>query len=149
MHLTRHTDYALRLLIDLAGRRADRVQIAEIAKSQAISRTHLMKIANKLAHAGFIDAQRGRHGGIALARDPANINIGQVVRLMEQRCSLVDCGSCRLQRRCNLPDALATASAAFFSVLDRVSLADLCAAEPQPSIASPLRSSFGEHPPLL
>jgi len=125
MRLTRHTDYALRLLIYLAGRDETRVQIAEVADAQAISRTHLMKIANDLARAGFIDAQRGRGGGIRLGRDPQDINLGQIVRTMEPGCTLVDCTACRLLRRCNLPGVLDQASSAFQAVLDRYSLADI------------------------
>jgi hypothetical protein len=44
MQLTRHTDYALRLLIYLAGQGERRASIAEVAADQEISRTHLMKI---------------------------------------------------------------------------------------------------------
>jgi len=51
MQLTRHTDYALRLLIYLAGIGDQRSQIATVAEAQEISRTHLMKIANELARA--------------------------------------------------------------------------------------------------
>lgn len=125
MHLTRHTDYALRLLIYLAGLDGARVQIADVAEAQAISRTHLMKIANKLAHAGFIEAQRGRGGGIRLGRDPRDINLGQVVKAMEPDCTMVDCTACRLLRRCNLPGILDRASSAFQAVLAKYTLADI------------------------
>lgn len=125
MQLTRHTDYALRLLIYLAGVEGRRAQIAEVAESQAISRTHLMKIANQLAHAGYIEAVRGRNGGISLGRDPKEINLGDIVRLTEPGCTLVDCTACRLISRCNLPGVLDKALAAFQSVLSDYSLADL------------------------
>lgn len=125
MQLTRHTDYALRLLIYLAEVDDRRVQIAAVAESQAISRTHLMKIANELARAGFIDAARGRGGGIRLARDPAEINLGAVIRTMEPPCPMVDCTSCRLIRRCGLPGVLDQASSAFRAVLEKYSLADI------------------------
>jgi len=82
MQLTRHTDYALRLLIDLARQDGERMSIATVAQAQAISRTHLMKIANQLAHAGFIEAARGRNGGIRLSRKPEEINIGAVIAAM-------------------------------------------------------------------
>lgn len=62
MQLTRHADYALRLLIQLAGQPGQRVSIATVAQDQDISRSHLMKVANELAHAGFIEAVRGRGG---------------------------------------------------------------------------------------
>lgn len=125
MQLTRHTDYALRLLIYLASIEGKRVQIAEVANSQAISRTHLMKIANELARAGFIDAVRGRGGGIRLGRDPKEINLSDVVRTMEPKCSLVDCTACRLIRRCDLPAILDQATSAFHASLGKFTLADI------------------------
>lgn len=130
MQLTRHTDYALRLLIYLAGNGGMRVQIADVAHVQAISRTHLMKIANKLARAGFIDAVRGRGGGIRLGRAPEDINLGEVIRLMEPSCSLVDCTACQLIRRCRLPRLLDRASQAFYAILDGASLADILVSQP-------------------
>ena len=126
MQLTRHTDYALRLLIYLAGIGDGLSQIAAVAEAQDISRTHLMKIANELSRAGFIAASRGRGGGIRLARPAAEINLGAVVEAMEPRCLMVDCGSCKLIRRCSLPGVLDQAGTAFREVLSRYTLADIC-----------------------
>lgn len=125
MRLTHHTDYALRLLIDLARQDGTRLSIAEVAEAQNISRTHLMKIANALAHAGFIKATRGRNGGIRLARDPAQINIGAVVAAMEPDCGLVSCEGCRLVGQCSLPGVLDEAMQALNATLARYSLADV------------------------
>jgi len=119
MQLTRHTDYALRLLIYLAGAANARSQIAAVAEAQGISRTHLMKIANELSRAGFIAAVRGRGGGIALARPAAEINLGAVIAAMEPRCPMVDCGSCKLIGNCTLPGVLNEASGAFHDTLVR------------------------------
>jgi Rrf2 family nitric oxide-sensitive transcriptional repressor len=129
MHLTRHTDYALRLLIHLAGIGKGRVQIAEVAGAQGISRTHLMKIANQLSKAGFIETVRGRGGGIWLARDAAQINLGDVIRVTEADCALIDCTGCQLIPICKLPGVLDEAKSAFHAVLARHSLADLLSGE--------------------
>jgi Rrf2 family nitric oxide-sensitive transcriptional repressor len=125
MQLTRHSDYALRLLIHLGSSGEGRVSIASVAEEQDISATHLMKIANGLVHAGYIEAVRGRGGGIRLARDPAEINIGAVLDVTEPRCPMVDCTGCRLVRGCNLPGVLAEARRAFMDVLRRYTLADV------------------------
>ena len=130
MQLTRHTDYALRLLIYLASIDNRRASIAEVAEAQDVSRTHLMKIANALVHAGFLAATRGRGGGIWLARDPQDIAIGAVVQAMEPGCALVDCTGCRLIRRCGLPAMLDEASRAFAATLARYTLADVIATAP-------------------
>jgi Rrf2 family transcriptional regulator, nitric oxide-sensitive transcriptional repressor len=125
MQLTRHSDYALRLLIHL-GRTGDRlVSIASVAAEQDISATHLMKIANGLAHAGMLQAVRGRHGGVRLARDPASINLGAVLDVTEPRCPMVDCTGCRLARGCDLPGVLDEARRAFMDVVRRYTLADV------------------------
>ena len=125
LQLTRRADYALRLLIHLAGIEGGRAQIAQIAEAQAISRTHLMKIANDLTRAGFTAAVRGRGGGIMLAREPRDINLGDVINAMEPPCPLVDCASCMLVRGCGLPAVLDRASRAFRAELAKHSLADI------------------------
>lgn len=125
MQLTRHTDLALRLLIRLADIGEERATIAEVAKDQAVPRNHLMKIANDLAHAGFIDAARGRSGGIRLARPADQIRIGDVVATMEPHCEMVRCSECRLVRRCVLPRHLDRALGAFHAVLNEQTLADI------------------------
>jgi Rrf2 family nitric oxide-sensitive transcriptional repressor len=128
MQLTRHTDYALRLLIDLARQDGERMSIATVAQAQAISRTHLMKIANQLAHAGFIEAARGRNGGIRLSRKPEEINIGAVIAAMEPGCGLISCAGCRLVGHCRLPVVLDEALRAFNATLARYTLADVLVA---------------------
>ena len=125
MQFTRHTDYALRLLIYLAALDDRRASIAQVAEAQDISRTHLMKIANALTHAGFIEATRGRGGGIRLARPADQINLGAVIRATEPGCDLIDCTDCKLIRACGLPAILGKAVTAFNHVLAGYTLADV------------------------
>lgn len=129
MQLTRHADYALRLLISLAGPDQPQMSIAQVAELHGVSRTHLMKVANRLGRLGYIVAVRGRSGGIRLARAPQLVNVGAVVRDMEPDHPVVDCGSCRLLRGCRLPGIFCQAMDAFHAVLDRYSLADLVGVE--------------------
>jgi Rrf2 family transcriptional regulator, nitric oxide-sensitive transcriptional repressor len=63
MHLTIHSDYALRVLIYLKLRGQRQATIQEIAEAYGISRNHLMKVVQKLARLGFVDAARGRGAG--------------------------------------------------------------------------------------
>lgn len=125
MQLTRHTDYALRLLIHLAAHEDARLSIAEVAEAQGISRTHLMKIANLLARHDFLKAVRGRGGGIRLARPAEEINLAEVVRATERSCALIDCTGCQLIALCKLPGVLNAAAEAFYAVLATRTLADL------------------------
>lgn len=125
MHLTRYTDYSMRMLLCL-GARPDRVcSIAEIARAYGISQNHLMKVAHDLGKAGYVEALRGRSGGLRLARPADKINVGDVVRQTEQGFELAECDSCVIAPACGLSGVLNEALAAFMAALDRYTLADL------------------------
>lgn len=124
MKLTRYTDFAARTLIYLAAHDAPS-SIPVIAKAYGISAHHLMKIVHDLGRAGYVATQRGRGGGLRLARPPGEINLGELVRHTESDLRLVDCGSCIVAPACSLPRVLNEATAAFLAVLDKYTLADL------------------------
>ena len=125
MKLKSYTDYALRVLMHLAARPDRLASIGEIARTYRISHNHLMKVVHDLRKAGFLDAVRGRSGGIRLARLATEISVGQVVRHTEGEFDLVDCGSCVIAPACALTAALHEARRAFMAVLDGYSLSDL------------------------
>jgi len=125
MRLTRYTDYALRVLTHLAAHPDRLCSIAEIARGYRISQNHLMKVVNDLAREGFVDSVRGRGGGIRLARSPAQISLGAVVRHTEEGFDLVDCGDCVIAPACGITGVLREALGAFMAVLDRYTLDDL------------------------
>jgi Rrf2 family nitric oxide-sensitive transcriptional repressor len=125
VRLTRYTDYALRVLMHLAAKPDRLSSIGEIARSYAISQNHLMKVVHDLRQQGYVDAVRGRSGGIRLGRPASEIVIGEVVRHTEEGFELVDCGSCLIARACGLTGVLGEALRAFMAVLDRHTLADL------------------------
>jgi Rrf2 family nitric oxide-sensitive transcriptional repressor len=132
MRLTVHTDYALRTLLYL-GVRGERLgSIRAIATAYDISENHLTKVVHRLGRSGFIDTVRGRGGGIRLARPPAAIRIGDVVRRTEEDMALVEClgpaNACRITADCRLRGALSEALRAFLAVLDGYTLADLLGA---------------------
>lgn len=128
MQLTRHTDYALRTLIHVALMpEGKKMSVAEITETYELSRSHVMKIVQKLGHHGFLKNSRGKGGGIELGKAPEEINVGEVVRAMEVSLKVIDCDSpfCRLQPGCKLNSVLADALNAFLAVLDQYTLADL------------------------
>jgi len=127
MRLTRYSDYAIRVLLYLGASPDRRCAIAEISRAYGISQNHLMKVVNDLVKAGYVASTRGRFGGIRLARAPAEINLGTVIRHTEDGFDLVDCGACIIAPACGLTGALAEALGAFMAVLDGYTLADLLA----------------------
>jgi Rrf2 family nitric oxide-sensitive transcriptional repressor len=129
MRLTTMTDYSIRLLMYVAHHPDRLCTIAEIAGAYGISHAHLMKITHQLGVAGFIETVRGMGGGMRLARPPARINLGDVVRAVEPDFALVECfgaaNRCTITAYCRLTGILSEALQDFLARLDRYTLADL------------------------
>ena len=129
MKIDKFTDYSLRVLMTLAVRAPARVATSEIAATFGLSDNHLSKVATRLAREGFIASERGRNGGLTLACEAAEINIGKVVRAMKRGDPVVECfgadQSCLILPACGLRNPLAEAQEAFFAALDRYTLADV------------------------
>ena len=129
MRLTQRTDYALRMLMYLATN-GEVASVGDIAARFRLSPNHVMKVAQELAKAGWVEAQRGRGGGVALAVDPRTLKIGDVVRRMEPDFRLVECfeptgNDCVVTRACRLRGVIEQALELFLGRLDAVTLADL------------------------
>lgn len=129
MRITRYTDYSLRVLMYVALKGDTLSTIAEIAAAYGISKNHLMKVVQELAAKGYLQAIRGKNGGMRLSRAPEEINVGTLVRDTEQDLELVECfgnrSTCVITPACELKRVLAKALNAFFSTLDHYTLADL------------------------
>jgi Rrf2 family nitric oxide-sensitive transcriptional repressor len=147
VQLTIYTDYTLRTLMFLALCPDRLVTVSEIAGTYNISENHLTKVVHQLGLAGDVQTIRGRSGGMRLARPPAAINLGAVVRRTEPDFAIAACfenpEACPLHSACVLEQTLAAAVAAFLAVLDRYTLADLIA----PRLK--LQRTLGLSPPLL
>lgn len=141
MRLTLHTDYALRVLTYVGVKGETLSTIPEIVEHFDISRGHVMKVVHHLGQLGYLETIRGKGGGIRLARKPAQINVGAVVRDMEEELAVLGClqgaeGYCRIEQCCVLRSALRDATNAFLAALDRYTLVDLI--RPRRSLARAL-----------
>jgi Rrf2 family nitric oxide-sensitive transcriptional repressor len=130
MRLTTYTDYALRTLMHLAVNRDRLVTIQDIANLHSISKNHLTKVVHQLGQIGLVTTVRGRNGGLKLGLEPADINIGNVVRQTETDFHMAECfhpenNRCVYASACLLEDALGAATAAYLCVLDGVTLDNL------------------------
>ncbi|AZR40624.1 MULTISPECIES: RrF2 family transcriptional regulator [Marinobacter] len=138
MHITRYTDYSLRVLIYLALQQERLVTIQQIADSYDISKNHLMKVVHQLTLKGYIESVRGKNGGLRLHRRPEDINIGVLVRETEQDMNLVECFSsdnqCCITPVCGLKNILAEALRAFLNTLDQYTLADILTERQKPQL---------------
>ena len=124
MQLTQHTDFGFRLLIVLARGDGGALSLPGFAGDQKLSYHHVAKVAQALVKAGFLHSQRGRSGGVSLARAPETISLGAVVRVLEPGMRLADCAHCAIRSDCAASGVLGEALAAFLAVLDRTTLAE-------------------------
>lgn len=130
MRLTSYTDYALRTLMYLATNRDRLVTIQDIADLHGIAKNHLTKVVHQLGLLGLVETIRGRNGGLRLGREPADINIGEVVRSTETDFYMAECFDannigCAYSAACTLKGILGEATAAYLRVLDSVTLESL------------------------
>lgn len=129
MQLTLHADYSLRVLMYAGLKGNELATISEISERFDISKSHIMKVVHQLGQLGYIETVQGKNGGFRLLRKPSQINVGAIIRDVEQELRVMGClqkpGYCRIQPACILRRALQEATNAFLSVLDEYSLEDL------------------------
>ncbi len=127
MRITKRTNIAIRVLM-FCGANMDRlVTKSEIAARCNTSESHLAQVINRLAQLDYLHTQRGRSGGITLARPMDQITIGDVFRQLEAHTPIAECfadldNTCPLISACRLRLAIADAAEAFFAHLDGITL---------------------------
>lgn len=138
MKITQFTDYSLRLLIYLSARREKVCTVREVSEFYGISSEHLKKIVRRLTELGHINTVRGKNGGLRLAREPEQINLGQLLRHSEN-LNLVPCheqgDTCPITG-CKLRGVIEDARDAFLAVFDSKTLADI---QPEERVAVTIR----------
>ena len=92
--LTRKSKYAIKALLMLAEQPDDApVLIADLAKDERIPKKFLEAILLDLKRGGLLHSKKGKGGGYFLRRNPREITIGQVIRLLDGPLALVPCAS--------------------------------------------------------
>ncbi|SHF86261.1 transcriptional regulator, BadM/Rrf2 family [Flavobacterium segetis] len=99
--LSKKTKYGIKALTFLARQKDNTpVQIAEIAKSENISLKFLESILLLLRHSGFLGAKKGKGGGYYLIKEPRDINMAHVYRILEGPIALLPCASHNFYEKC-------------------------------------------------
>ena len=130
MKLSTRSRYGTRMLLDLAQHyNQGPVQLGEIAKRQNISLKYLEQIIIPLKKAHYVASVRGPKGGHMLAKPPELITVGEIVALLEEGDSLVECAEhaelCERSPDCPTRLIWQEAAQAMFDKLKAISLADL------------------------
>ena len=127
MKLSTKGRYGVRLMIDLALHNGEGpVLLRDIARRQGISEKYLWNLINPLKTVGFVRSIRGAHGGYQLAKEPSEISLKDIMRVLEGSLCLVDCvddpSSCERSPTCITRDVWCEASRGFLKTLEAMTL---------------------------
>lgn len=130
MQITRASDYAVRVMIHLAGLPpASTVQQSQLSKVTDVSGHFLSKVLQQLVRAGLIRSQRGAGGGYSLSSSASRVTLLDVVEVMEGPVRLNHClqegPTCERKSWCPAHPVWAEAQAAVVKVLRNASIASL------------------------
>ncbi|WP_405251425.1 RrF2 family transcriptional regulator [Dokdonia sp. Asnod3-C12] len=100
--LSRKTKYGIKALTYIAREQREDalVQIGTIAESENISQKFLESIMLTLKKAGFVSSRKGKGGGYQLRREPKDIKMVEVMRVLEGPVAMLPCVSLNYYERC-------------------------------------------------
>ena len=135
MEITRASDYAVRVMILLAGLPpGSTVRQSAISHATDVSEHFLAKVLHRLVHSGLVRSQRGSGGGFKLAVPPSSVSLLDVVQAIEGPLRLNQClqegPACNRKSWCPAHQVWAEAQAALVNVLGAASMATLAARAP-------------------
>ncbi|QGY40365.1 Rrf2 family transcriptional regulator [Pseudodesulfovibrio cashew] len=131
MKLTTRSRYGTRLLLDIALHSQDGspVPSKDTARREGLSLKYLERLIQMLKQAGYVKGKRGPNGGNVLIREPADISIGEVARILDGEEQVLGCEgdvtTCPRAAVCLKRSIWDDASMAMYKMLDSYSLADL------------------------
>ena len=131
MKITYKGDYALKALLDLALHYDQGVStINDVAKRIDEPVKFLEKVLLELKKGGFVESKRGNVGGYQLAKNPADITLGQVIRHIDGAIEPIACvekgySNCIDLRKCVFKNIWRKVAQATSDIIDHVNFADL------------------------
>jgi Rrf2 family protein len=132
--LSKKTQYAFQALMYLAEKSKEKpVLIAEISKKKKIPLKFLENILLDLKKAGILESKKGKGGGYFLAKNPKDVQLATVMRLLDGPISLVSCVSlyfyekCKNcdERNCGFRNVMAQVRDANLKILEKKTIADI------------------------
>jgi Rrf2 family protein len=133
MRISKKGDYALLALLHLALRHGKGVtHMSDIADKEDIPRKFLEQILLLLKGAGFVQSKSGVGGGYILARQPEDIALGEIIRVIDGPLAPVGCVSkkfhvaCPKEKTCGIRSIMLDVRNVTAKILDNITLADIC-----------------------
>ena len=132
MRISKKTDYALRALFTLVDHYGGQpIPIRELARRNDVPKRFLEQIMLGLKSQGWVDSSAGIRGGYFLAKNPAKITMGEVVRHFDGILAPIDCVSvtgyqrCSQESVCRFRRIFYEARNSVASLMDRTTLAEV------------------------
>lgn len=133
MRLSTRGHYGLKAMFDLAQNYGSGpISLKTVAERQNLSDHYLEQLFAMLKKSKLVKSMRGAQGGYVLAREPAEIKVGDVIRALEGPIAPVYCvseedpGSCDEADYCITRTVWARVRDGLAELLDSISLADMC-----------------------
>lgn len=125
--------YGVQAMFDLAQHYGQGpISLKSIAGRQDLSEHYLEQLIAVLRKAGLVKSVRGAQGGYILAREPADIKVGDIIRVLEGPIAPVECVNqedpeqCLKAEFCITKNVWEKVKNSIEEVLDTISLADMC-----------------------
>jgi Rrf2 family protein len=132
--LSKKSQYAFKALAYLTEKfNQGPVLISEISTKKKVPLKFLENILLELKKAGILESKKGKGGGYFLKKDPAQIKVATIVRLVNGPIAMLPCVSLYFYKRCDncdetscgLHDIMIQVRDASLGVLENKTLADL------------------------
>jgi len=133
MRMSTRGRYALRAMLDLALHNDEGPVLRhDIATRQELSADYIAQLFQRLCAVGLVKGVKGPGGGYLLARAPATIRVGDVVRAVEGPIAAVRCvvpsspSACHRAESCTTRLLWVQLSEVMAQFLDAITLKELC-----------------------
>lgn len=137
--LSKKTKYALHALTYLGKHKAEgTVLIHDIAEEHGISHKFLENILLELRKAGYLGSKKGKGGGYYLIKEPKDIPLSRVIRLLDGPIALLPCVSlnyyepcaeCKDEARCGINKVMIQVRDETLKILENKTLEDILRGE--------------------
>ena len=130
LRITKQADYGIVLMTFCASQPGQRFNATELAAETHLPAPTVSKILKLLAREGLLESHRGVKGGYALARNPDEITIKDMISALEGPIAFTDCiedspGACSLEGVCRPRIHWHRINEAVCHALESISLAEL------------------------
>lgn len=127
MKISKKSQYGLRAIIFLAKKYKTKelIPLKDIAKNELIPFDYLEKIFLDLEKSNIVKGKRGRNGGYLLSLPPNKISVLDIMKSLEKKINLIECGECKKINKCLAKNAWQEIEKSFFLTLKNIKLSKL------------------------